>query len=226
MRLVAIAAALVLAAIGGVCAQDSKQLEGERERDDSEPLTPQKLDSLLARYAHEPRIDDVVKASLAAARHDPQRFVDMARRARLRGLLPHLDIGARRGQGIDLRWTTADDIDTHRTTADDLLLFATVRFDLDRLLFTGEEVSIAREARFERQAQHELVRQVVHLYFLRLRLMIERDLHGEQSLGQQLKIAEAEAMLEAFTDGAFRRMLKSSATAWKTAASTNASTRP
>jgi hypothetical protein len=225
IRTMTLAALLLLAAVGGGHAQDAARQLDERA-DDGQPLTEEKLDSLLARYAHEPRVGDIVTAALAAARHDPQRFAEMARRARLRGLLPHLDIGGRRGQGIDLRWTTADDIDAHRTTADDLLLFATVRFDLDRLLFAGEEVSIAREARFERQAQHELVRQVVHLYFLRLRLLIERDLHGEQSLGQQLKIAEAEAMLEAFTDGAFRRMLKSSAAAWKTAASTNASKRP
>jgi hypothetical protein len=222
MRSLLMAAALCLCSSALVLAQDSKLLD---ERDSSEPLTHDKLEALLARYA-EPRVADVVAAALAAARHDPKRFEAMASRARLRGLLPHLDIGARRGQGVDLRWTTADEIDTHQTTADDLLLFATVRFDLDRLLFAGEEVSISREARFERQAQHELVRQVVHLYFLRLRLLIERDLHGEQSLSQQLKISEAEAMLEAFTDGAFRRMLKSPATTWKTAASTNVSKRP
>lgn len=220
-RALLMAAALLVSS--AAFAQDAKQLD---ERDERDPLTPEKLATLLARYAHEPRAEDVVTAALEAARHDPKRFEAMASRARLRGLLPHLDVGARRGQGVDLRWTTADEIDTHQTTADDLLLFATVRFDFDRLLFAGEEVSIAREARFERQAQHELVRQVVHLYFLRLRLLIERDLHGEQSLSQQLKIAEAEAMLDAFTDGAFRRMLNGPATTWKTAASTNASTRP
>jgi hypothetical protein len=198
----------------------------EAPANEGRALTPEAFAKLLERYADEPSVADVVAAALHAERSDPARFADMASRARLRGLVPHLDVGARRGQGVDLRWTTADQLDPHSTTADDLLLFATLRFDFERLLFASEEVTIAREARFERQAQRELVRQVVHLYYLRRRLLLERDLRGEQSLGQQLRIAEVEAMLEAFTDGAFERMLRGRHTTWKTGASTNASKRP
>jgi hypothetical protein len=220
------ASTLLLALPASAQTRDETSVQDTEQHDEGRPLTREAFEKLLARYAAEPQVAEVVKAALRAEQRDPARFAEMASRARLRGLVPHLDLGARRGQGVDLRWTTADQLDTHNTTADDLLLFATLRFDLDRLLFASEEVTIAREARFERQAQHELVRQVVHLYYLRRRLLLERDLRGEQRLGQQLRIAEVEAMLEAFTDGAFGRMIRGPQTSWKTGESTNASKRP
>lgn len=220
------AVAMLLLLPAAAAAQKDREAELDLPDGDTRALTPEAFATLLARYAAEPQVGEVVAAAVQAARGDPQRFADMTSRARWRGLIPHLDVGARRGQGVDLRWTTADQLDTQNTTADDLLLFATLRFDLGRLLFAAEELGVEREGRYERQAQHELIRQVVRLYFLRRRLQLERDLEGEQSLSQQLRIAEVEAMLEAFTDGAFGRMLRRAATTWKTGASTNASKRP
>jgi hypothetical protein len=190
----------------------------------SPPIAAHTLEVLLRKYEAEPKVEDIVAACLKAARHAPAKFAAMASRARLRALLPHLDLGARRGQGIDLRWTPSEDLEANRTTADDITLFATLRFDLDRLMFSGDEVSIARESRNEKHAEHQLVRAVVRVYFLRRRLMLERDLLGSSSIAQQLRISEAEALLDAFTGGAFQRMLKASKNkAWRTGASTNAS---
>jgi hypothetical protein len=233
-------AACVLAALSSARAQGSdanetatlRELErfGDEPAADSgkprTPITEASLEALLRAYSREPKVEQVVAAALEAAKHDPTKYAAMASRARLRGLLPHIDLGARRGQGIDLRWTPTEDLDAHRTTADDVTLFATLRFDLDRLMFTGEEVSIAREARSAKNAEHQLIRAVVHVYFLRRRLMLERDMLAGSSIAQQLRISEAEALLDAFTDGAFQRMLQDSKSkAWRTGASTNASER-
>jgi hypothetical protein len=188
-------------------------------------VTPEELAKLLARYAREPSAARVVAAALHAQRRDPQRFADMTQRSRLRGLIPSLDLGVRRGQGVDLRSTTSDELGVHLTTADDLMLFATLRFDLGRLLFANEEVGIAREARFAREAQNELVRQVVHLYFLRRRLLLERDLRGSASLSHEVRIVEIEALLDAFTDGGFQRMMQTPSRAWTTDASISAAER-
>jgi hypothetical protein len=173
-------------------------------------ITPEELAQLLARYAREPTPANVVSAALRAQRRDPQRFADLANRARMRGLVPSLDVGGRRGQGVDLRSVAADALGVHETTADDLMLFATLRFDLGRLVFAREELAVAREERFAREAQNELVRQVVHLYFLRRRLMLERDLRGRIDLGREVRIAETEALLDTFTDGYFGRMIDGS----------------
>jgi hypothetical protein len=170
-------------------------------------ITPEELARLLARYAREPTPATVVSAALRAQRRDPEAFADLANRARMRGLVPSLDVGARRGEGVDLRSATTDVLGMHLTTADDLTLFATLRFDLGRLVFAREELLVAREERVAREAQNELVRQVVHLYFLRRRLMLERDLRGRIELGRELRIAEAEALLDTFTGGYFGRMI-------------------
>jgi hypothetical protein len=203
--------------------EESSAAEGGNPRT---PIPEASLEQLLRAYSSEPKVEQVVTAALEAAKHDPAKYAAMASRARLRGLLPHIDLGARRGQGIDLRWTPTEDLEAHRTTADDVTLFATLRFDLDRLMFTGEEVSIAREARSAKNAEHQLIRAVVHVYFLRRRLMLERDMLAGSSIAQQLRIQEAEALLNAFTDGAFQRMLQDGKSkAWRTGASTNASER-
>ena len=207
-------------------ARDDSELNEPESPAASKRLPSSALETALARYAHEPSIQRVVAATLRFAQHSPKQFADMSARARLRGLIPHVDLGVRRGQGIDLRWSPADDIAGNRATADDITLFATLRFDLDRLLFTGEEVSIAREARFAHDAQYALVRKVVHVYFLRRRLLLERDILGGTSIAQQLRIQETDALLDAFTDGAWQRMLESAPTTWKTGAGTNASVRP
>jgi hypothetical protein len=237
-RWLAACVTLKLMAAGALGAQDRFEAPARERRDleDSEAadnpqqsdraLSHDELARMLARYAAEPSVAQVVAEALRAERRDPRRFAAMARRARLRGLIPNLDVGARRGQGLVLRSTTSDDAGILPTTDNDLMLFATLRFDLGRLLFAGEEVSIAREARFEAQARRELVRQVVHLYFLRRRLLLERDLRDSSDISHALRISEAEALLDSFTDGAFERMLRRARSSWKTGASTNASGRP
>jgi len=171
-------------------------------------LTPEAWQDLAQHYAHEPSVQQVVAAALRVATQHPAHLKDLAQRARLRGLLPHVDLGVRRGQGIDLRWALTDDATGNRTTADDVMLFATLRFDLDKLIFSNEELSAEREARMADDAQRELIRKVVHVYFLRRRLQIERDLSGLISAAEQLRLAEAEALLDILTDGSFQRQLQ------------------
>lgn len=185
------------------------------------PVTDEALAALLARYATEPRVEDVVReALLARGGDDAQRLASMASRARLRGLIPNLELGARRGQGVDLRpSTSAADVEGVKlSTDDDLVLEATLRFELGRLLFTDEEVGIAREARATQGTRAELVRQIVELYFRRKRLLLERDLRGRTDIDHEVRIAEAEALLDAFTNGAFQRMMGARNNGWKTGA--------
>lgn len=188
-------------------------------------LDLQTLHRLQARYAHEPTAAQVARAAAHAIAGDPQRFASMIRRARWRGIVPDLALGARRGQGVDLRTMLIQDDTARFTSGDDLVLSATLRFELGRLLFAPEEISIAREARVARAAGLELVRDIVQWYTLRRRLMLERDLLGHTSLARESRIAELEALLDIFTNGAFRRMIAGRA-AWTTGASTPASRPP
>jgi hypothetical protein len=194
-------------------------------RADSEPapvVAPDALPALLARHAQDPRVEDIVREALAAYGADPTRLSSMASRARLRGLIPNVELGARRGQGMDLKPATSADVEGLRLSTDDnLVLEATLRFELGRLLFADDEVGIAREARAARSSRDDLVRQIVELYFKRKRLLLERDLRGSSDIDHEVRIAEAEALLDAFTNGAFRRMLVARKTAWTTDAPTH-----
>jgi hypothetical protein len=197
--------------------------EPEASRAALSSLSPDAIAVLLQHYAAEPSAITVVKVAVRASEGDPDRFASMLRRARWRGLVPSVLLGARRGQGVDLRTTVTDDDAARFTSGDDLVLSATLRFELGRLLFADEEVTIAREARAARALRLELVRDVIHWYYLRRRLQLERDALGHTSVTRELKIAEIEALLDAFTNGVFGRMIGRQRKEWTIDESTPAS---
>ena len=69
-----------------------------------------------------------------------------------------------------------------------------------------------RELRHLEERRLEIATQVVHLYFERRRLQLERDLAGTTDVAIELRIIEAEALLDVFTSGAFSRMMAESIT--------------
>ena len=173
-------------------------------------LTPARIRAALARYRHEPSVDAVVQAALDAPQLDPDRARDAADRARLAGLLPQARADVRRGQVLDLG--TAQTGTTDRTTwstGDELAFGGSLTFQLDRLIFAGEEASLLRERRALEERRLAVETQVVHLYFERRRLQLERDLGGRVEVATEVRIIEAGALLDVFTNGAFSRMMAS-----------------
>ena len=160
------------------------------------------------RYAREPALPRVVDAALAASAVDPERARELSHAARVSGWLPDVRVGARRGLARDLSlWQTGD---TGRTTVgsdEELGVEASVTFRLDRVVFARESVALLREERVLRLARAEVVRTIVHLYFERRRLQIERDFLGANDLDHAMRIAEIEGLLDGFTGGAFGRMM-------------------
>ncbi|MFW5920747.1 MAG: hypothetical protein ACOCUS_02815 [Polyangiales bacterium] len=182
--------------------------DAEAAVDATDQITPARLRSALARYRHEPGVDAVVDAALEAAGADPARARRLAQRARNSGWVPELRAGVRHGQGRDLSEREYVDGDrTNFSTDDQLTVDGSLTFDLGRIVFASQEVSILREQRALRAERAEVIETVVRLYYERRRLQLERDLLGARDLGHAMRIAEAEAMLNAFTDGAFERMM-------------------
>ncbi|MDD9934680.1 MAG: hypothetical protein OXT09_13810, partial [Myxococcales bacterium] len=172
----------------------------------------------LARYAHEPSVAELVAATERAQRtRDPAA---LAARARAAGWVPRVTLRARRGQAVDLDGA-GDSL--RLSTDDDLTLEAALVFELDRLVFRREETAIHRDARAARQLRMALVREVVALYHERRRLQLRRDLAPTRDVEIPLRIAEIEALLDIFTNGAFLAMMADAR--WRTADSTPA-TRP
>lgn len=171
------------------------------------PLTPARIERALARYDHEPGVDRVVAAALAAAGKGPAAVRRVARRARRSGWAPEVRLKVRRKQGKDLSLRQSDTATTRASSDGDLMLEGSLKFDLDRLVFDNVEARLLLESQRRRKARSDLASRVVTLYFERRRLQLERDLLGSHDLGRAMRIAEIGAMLDAFTDGAFRRMM-------------------
>lgn len=156
----------------------------------------------------EPSVDEVVARAQEFALADLQRLKDLEQRARLRGLLPAVSLSARHGQALDLdtQQTEASDRVTVATDRD-LTLRAALTFDLPLLVFAREELALNRQRRSQRAAMRELRARVVGVYFERRRLQLSTAGGDGSDVSTQLAIVELTALLDAFTDGGFSRMI-------------------
>ncbi|MBW2460813.1 MAG: hypothetical protein JRH11_04150 [Deltaproteobacteria bacterium] len=183
--------------------------EHGRDQSQTQDVDRRALASAIAHYTRiEPSVDRVVQAALRAGAPSLADLDSLATRARLSGLLPSLRVGARRGTGWDLSERLDDNGRVQVGTDDQLSIRAEAVFSLDRLLFAREEVPLSRELRAVQLVRRDLVQAVVRLFFERRRLMLERDLLGVDGVVVTMRIEEATALLDAFTGGQFRRMLR------------------
>ncbi len=163
----------------------------------------------LARYADEPSIAQLLAALQRLPELDPEVARRAARRARRGGWLPDLRFALRRGQARDLSAQLDPGDDRRRvSTDDDLALEGSLTIRLSRAAYGPDEVALLREERARERAREERARVVVAAYFERRRLQLERDLRGRQDLETLNRIAELEALLDAFTGGAFTRIMR------------------
>jgi hypothetical protein len=169
--------------------------------------------SLVARAQAEPPHDPTVRevldmAKRAAGRLGPERTRDLAKRARLSGLVPSLRLSARRGLSQDTSSSTTVTSDrTNASLGDDLSLEASLNFDLPRLVFASEEVRLLSVERWLANDLRRFLEEVTHLYFQRRRLLAEQAQAPVPDAELDSQLAEVEALLDAFTDGAFGRAL-------------------
>jgi hypothetical protein len=142
----------------------------------------------------------------------PERIRELARRARLTGLVPQLRVSVERGLQQDL--TSTKNTTDKTALGDDFSLSAGLTFDLDRLVFAPDEVRLLSIERWLAGDQRKLVQEVVKLYYQRRRLLRERALTAAADSELDDSIAELDALLDGATHGAFtraRRVITSSA---------------
>jgi len=185
------------------------QLDGSSTSTPAQPTSSQ-IARALRQYRHEPSVRQLLQAIAADPTIDPERARELARRARRGGWLPTLRVGARRGQQRDLS-QSGGETDPDVSTDDDLTLDASLTFRFDRAAYGPDEVSLAREERSRTLERQERARTVVAAYFERRRLQVERDLGEPAGVDVQLRILELEALLDAFTGGAFSRLSRQGA---------------
>jgi hypothetical protein len=141
----------------------------------------------------------------SAERHlQPSRARELARSARLSGLLPRLRLGARRGLQHDLSATSTLESDrTRAALGDDLTLEASLTFDLDRLVFAPEQVRLLAVERLLEADRRKLIEDVVELCFRRKRLWLEQRALERPDPEIAAEIAAVEALLDTYTGGGF-----------------------
>lgn len=201
--------ALSLLAVAPAAAQATLTEERSAVATAPPTLTEGQITIALARYQHEPPVSRVVRAALRARSASPGRVRDAMDRARATGWLPTTTGTIRRGQAVDLRALTGDDARTNVSTDDDLVLEARMTFRFDRIVFAPEEVALLRELRATEAEQAQIAGLVVRLWFERRRLQLERDLVAPADVARRVRILEIEGLLDAFTGGAFDRMMGS-----------------
>lgn len=134
----------------------------------------------------------------------PERIRELARRARLTGLVPQLRLSVERGLQQDLSTSSTRSADK-TNTGDDFSLNAGLTFDLDRLVFAPDEVRLLSVERWLAGDQRKLIQEVVKLYYQRRRLLRERALTAAPDSELDDSIAELDALLDGATGGAFTR---------------------
>ncbi len=156
----------------------------------------------------EPGVADVVRMALdAAGGLAPERTLELARRARLTGLVPQLRVSVERGLKQNLTSSTTSMVDK-TALGDDFSLSAALTFELDKLMFASDEVRLLSVERWLAGDQRKLLNEVVKLYYQRRRLL--RDRAATQAPDRELDdaLAEVEALLDGVTGGAFTRALR------------------
>ncbi len=151
-----------------------------------------------------------VRAALRAAHLLPEDALDsMAARARATGIVPEIRLRAMRLWDDTARvdaTLTDDALKTTDTARANLWLEARAAFRLDRLLFAGEELAVARLRLSESAIAERIGREVVGALAAWQRAFIEARAAPSGSvaaLDASVRASEAEILLDVLTDGWF-----------------------
>lgn len=193
---------------------------------------PSELDTLLARFDHEPSVRDVQQRALEYAGVAELDLDVWTRRARLSNLMPRLQ-----GQAA---WLDQKDVQVRYrenfSTDDDGLVIADpsqnnvyddsrirslyslrVSLDLPGLLFDRSEPQIAREVRSRHQQREDALRRVTDLYFERrhrqILSLVVPAAQWERRLELEMQVRALTAQIDALTGGWFARELARTAEA-------------
>ena len=171
---------------------------------------------VLMRYAGEPTVREVQDAAVAYIRIHPDVVDSWQTRARWRAIGPQftaegqgtLDNSLRKVSNLD---ATAAEIDS-TTDQNTGRLTLSARWDLDRLIFEPQEMSIAREAVRTANLRDRVLEEVTRRYFERRRLQVDLELAPPTDLQdrvrKELRLQELTADIDAFTGGFFSEKLE------------------
>jgi hypothetical protein len=174
---------------------------------------PTEAQRLLDGPDGEPTVHELMAAAEREAELRPERLRSWMSRARLAALSPRVSFGIDRSFGrdesLDLTGGGRD-----ISTDDDLGWKAEASWDLSRLVFSPDEMRVAREGLRLVELRREVLSRVVRIYFERRRLLAQRvmaqragPLDAAADLDREVRIREIEGELDALCGGAMSRGL-------------------
>ena len=169
-------------------------------------------------FSHEPSVRMVQVMALTYAGLEPHAMRDMHGRVRRAAWLPEVSLSVRNGEDnrsrdvVSLELTDATgDTSLAETRTAEFQVEATAKFRFSELVFSPEEVDVARENRYSARLRLLLLTRVTDVYFARRRQILERhvagSMNGPEKTMRGLKIEQLTAELDGLTGGAFNRHL-------------------
>jgi hypothetical protein len=175
----------------------------------SEPETPDfdpaELDKVLARLPRGPTLAEVQTAALARAGVDPASAARWLRRARTAAVLPTLTVqyDRRFDRGSVLDQAVGDPDELRNDSGQQDVLRTKATWELDRLIFSPDELRAARAVLDVADFRERLLVEVTQLYFERERILLERELDPptdlEAAIDLSLRLREVEGLLAGLT---------------------------
>jgi hypothetical protein len=180
-----------------------------------------KLRRLFGILKKEPTVQEVQRAATGYFDLDPDRVRTLARNARLKGLIPNVQVrftnsisdefrNTRDGLYVGLPgWPDLPNPSSFKEVmaqnSDSLSWEVSAQFDLDRLVFSAE----ALDAKSLTSLSESLIRELTTLYYSRRRVIISLVLSPpsgvEEYLYELTRLDELTAPLDALTGGMFER---------------------
>jgi hypothetical protein len=216
---------LLVAVIGGIAlaAGPARAAEGWPPTAGQDPGTAaadpeavaREARAILARFRHEPSVLEVQRAAVRHAGIDAARLDSWRRRSRWAAAAPELLAEYRRAAATDrtLGAQASGTVDYADLDLEDRYT-ARARWDLDRLVFSPDELRVAAETIEVVGLRQAVIDQVTRLYFERRRqqvLLLRSALGVEERLRLELRVEELTASLDGLTGGWFSARLHGSA---------------
>lgn len=177
----------------------------------NDPARDARIRAAMARLQAEPAIEDVQEAAMRHFRLESSTIDGLRSRATSRALLPSVTVSGNLSQLARDR-SVRDPLAVLQTTdlTDDQVLggSASLEWELSETIFNPAELQTYALVGY----QVEVLKEVTRLYFIRqqvlLSLLVDPPADTRSRAALELRVAEFTSLIDSYTGGAYRRMLR------------------
>ncbi|MBI4849020.1 MAG: hypothetical protein HY808_10680 [Nitrospirae bacterium] len=189
---------------------------GAEEQNAGFPGNAVKTEHVLAKFAHEPSIEEIREAAIAYAEVQPDKISEWRRAAAAKALLPQLKFAYQKNidwQKGDYFYSTAAEKykDNDITRGDDKAWSVSVTWELGDLVWNAAQTAIDTRSRLMVQLRDDVLNEVTRLYFERRKLQIAMLLSPAEEINEkiekELRLQELTADIDAMTDSYLSKRL-------------------